>query len=66
MCGDGAKSVMAAQQALRLEPAYSMALLMLDLATSGLSPDRWPEGTAQLGHAAGTSQPNNVRRGMAH
>ena len=48
MCGDGAKSVMAAQQALRLDPAYSMAGLMLDLATSGLSPDRWPEGTAQL------------------
>lgn len=41
MCGDGAKSVMAAQQALRLAPDYSMASLMLDLATSGLSPEAW-------------------------
>lgn len=40
MCGDGAKSVMAAEHALRLDPHYSMAALMLELATSGLSP-RW-------------------------
>lgn len=41
MCGDGAKSVMAAEQALRIDPDYSMAGLMLDLATSGLSPQEW-------------------------
>jgi hypothetical protein len=41
MCGDGAKSVMAAEQALRLDPNYSMATLMLELATSGLSPRAW-------------------------
>lgn len=41
MSGDGAKSVMAAQQALRLSPDYSMAGLMLDLATSGISPEAW-------------------------
>jgi hypothetical protein len=41
MCGDGAKSVMAAEQALRLDPDYSMAALMLELATSGLSPQVW-------------------------
>jgi hypothetical protein len=41
MCGDGAKSVMAAEQAQRLNPEYSMAALMLELATSGLSPRLW-------------------------
>ena len=41
MCGDGAKSVMAAEHALRIDPDYSMAGLMLDLATSGLSPHEW-------------------------
>jgi hypothetical protein len=41
MCGDGAKSVMAAEQALRLDPDYSMAALMRELATSGLSPKAW-------------------------
>lgn len=41
LCGDGAKSVMAADQALRLDSDYSMARLMLDLATSGLSPQAW-------------------------
>jgi hypothetical protein len=46
MCGDGAKSVMAAQQALRLDPDYSMATLMLELATSGLSPQAWRGGIA--------------------
>lgn len=46
MCGDGAKSVMAAQQALRLDPDYSMAALVLELATSGLSPQIWRAGLA--------------------
>jgi hypothetical protein len=46
MCGDGAKSVMAAEQALRLDPGYSMAALMLELATSGLSPQTWRGGIA--------------------
>ena len=46
MCGDGAKSVMAAEQALRLDPNYSMAALMLELATSGLSPQTWRGGIA--------------------
>ena len=46
MCGDGAKSVMAAEQALRLDPDYSMAALMLELATSGLSPQAWRGGIA--------------------
>jgi len=41
MCGDGAKSVMAAEQALRLDPDYTMAALVLELATSGLSPQEW-------------------------
>jgi len=41
MCGDGAKSVMAAEQALRLDPDYSMAGLMLELATSGVRPQVW-------------------------
>ena len=46
MCGDGAKSVMAAEQALRLDPDYSMAALMLELATSGLSPQVWRSSVA--------------------
>ena len=46
MSGDGAKSVMAAEQALRLDPGYSMAVLMLELATSGLSPQTWRRGIA--------------------
>src|SRR3546814_10153661 len=46
MCGDGAKSVMAAEQALRLDPDYSMAALVLDLATSGLSPQICRSGLA--------------------
>lgn len=46
MCGDGAKSVMAAEQALRLDPDYSMAALMLELATSGLSPQAWRRSVA--------------------
>lgn len=41
MCGDGAKAVMAAEHAQRLDPEYSMAALMLELATSGLSPQAW-------------------------
>jgi hypothetical protein len=49
MCGDGAKSVMAAEQALRLDPDYSMAGLMLELATSGLSPRQWHEWAAASG-----------------
>jgi len=48
MCGDGAKSVMAAEQALRLNPDYSMAGLVRELATSGLSPQVWASGTALL------------------
>jgi hypothetical protein len=46
MCGDGAKSVMAAEQALRLDPDYSMAALILELATSGLSPNVWRRSVA--------------------
>jgi hypothetical protein len=46
MCGDGAKSVMAAEQALRIDPDYSMAALMLELATSGLSPQAWRRSVA--------------------
>ena len=46
MCGDGAKSVMAAEHALRLDPGYSMAALMLELATSGVSPRVWRGGVA--------------------
>lgn len=42
LCGDGAKSVMAAEHALRLDPTFSLAVLVRDLATSGLSPHAWP------------------------
>lgn len=41
MSGDGARSVMAAEQALRIDPDHPMAGLMLDLATSGISPQEW-------------------------
>jgi len=41
MSGDGARSVMAAEQALRIDPDCSVAGLMRDLATSGLSPQEW-------------------------
>lgn len=41
MRGDGAFAVTAAQRALDLDAGYSMARLMLSLATSGISPDHW-------------------------
>lgn len=54
MSGDGAKSVMAAEQALRLDPGYSMATLMLELATSGLNPRAWRSTVAaQAASSAG-------------
>ena len=52
MCGDGAKSVMAAEQALRLDPDYTMAGLVLDLATSGLNPQMWDGDISDAADAA--------------
>jgi hypothetical protein len=46
MYGDGAKAVMAAEQALRIDPVYSMAQLMLHLAMSGATPHGWTWRTA--------------------
>ncbi|MFL6091157.1 MAG: DUF4192 domain-containing protein [Aeromicrobium sp.] len=45
MCGDGAKAIMAAEQALQIDSRYSMAALMIDLATSGVAPQRLPRMT---------------------
>jgi hypothetical protein len=48
MTGDGARAVMAVEQALRIDREYSMAHLMVDLAMSGIDPRDWPGGTAQF------------------
>ncbi|HUP99303.1 MAG TPA: DUF4192 domain-containing protein [Aeromicrobium sp.] len=41
MFGDGAKVLMAAEQALQIDPGYSMARLMVELAMSGAAPRGW-------------------------
>jgi hypothetical protein len=38
MCGDGAKALIAAEQALRVDPDYPLAALMVELAMSGAAP----------------------------
>lgn len=46
MQGDGAKALMAAEQALRMDPGYSMAALMIELAMSGAAPRGWAWSTS--------------------
>lgn len=41
LSGDGAKAVMAAEYALRIDRGYSMAALMIELATCGMNPKNW-------------------------
>lgn len=39
--GDGARAAVALEEALRLDPDYTMARLLMELLQSGLHPDRW-------------------------
>ena len=43
LTGDGACAVTAAQRALTIDAGYSLARLMLQLATSGIAPDAWDQ-----------------------
>jgi hypothetical protein len=41
LTGDGAQSLMAVERALRADPAYSMAQIILDVLQEGVSPAHW-------------------------
>jgi len=41
LTGDGAQALMAVERALRADPSYSMALIILDVLQAGVSPAHW-------------------------
>ncbi|MCW2840513.1 MAG: hypothetical protein JWR55_1996 [Aeromicrobium sp.] len=42
LTGDGAAALIAVERALRADPAYSMAQIILDTLQAGVSPEHWP------------------------